>query len=130
MLQSSTVGFPGGTSGKDPTYQRSLDERDAGRSFEVGLGNPLQYFCLENTIGRRAWQATVHRVTKRWTRVKQVSTQRKLLPCRQILDSLSFQGIPPAPIFFLPATNYASFLDLPTSLSAPIHPGPRLILVF
>ena len=27
-------------------------------------GNPLQYSCLENSIDRRAWWATVHRVTK------------------------------------------------------------------
>ena len=25
-----------------------------------GHGNPLQYFCLENTLDRGAWQATVH----------------------------------------------------------------------
>ena len=27
-------------------------------------GNPLQYSCLENSIDRRAWWATVHRVAK------------------------------------------------------------------
>ena len=30
-----------------------------------GNGNPLQYFCLENSMERRAWLATVHGVTKR-----------------------------------------------------------------
>ena len=29
-----------------------------------GHGNPLQYSCLENPMDRRAWWATVHRVTK------------------------------------------------------------------
>ena len=29
-----------------------------------GNGNPLQYSCLENTMDRGAWQATVHEVTK------------------------------------------------------------------
>ena len=29
-----------------------------------GNGNPLQYFCLENSMDRGAWQATVHGVTK------------------------------------------------------------------
>ena len=33
-----------------------------GRSLGEGNGNPLQYSCLENPIGRGAWQATVHRV--------------------------------------------------------------------
>ena len=29
-----------------------------------GNGNSLQYSCLGNPMDRRAWQATVHRVTK------------------------------------------------------------------
>ena len=29
-----------------------------------GHGNPLQYSCLENPMDRRAWQATVHRVSE------------------------------------------------------------------
>ena len=36
----------------------------SGRSPEVGNGNPLQYFCLENSMDRGAWQATVLEVTK------------------------------------------------------------------
>ena len=28
-----------------------------GRSSGVGNGNPLQYSCLENSIGRGAWRA-------------------------------------------------------------------------
>ena len=35
-----------------------------GRSPEGGNGNPLQYSCLENSIERGAWWATVHRVAK------------------------------------------------------------------
>ena len=38
-----------------------------GRSSEIGLGNPLQYSCLENPMDRRAWQATVHGVAKSQT---------------------------------------------------------------
>ena len=30
-------------------------------------GNPLQYFCLENSMNRGAWQATVREVAKSWT---------------------------------------------------------------
>ena len=29
-----------------------------------GNSNPLQYSCLENPVGRGAWQATVHGVTR------------------------------------------------------------------
>ena len=32
--------------------------------FGEGNGNPLQYSCLENSMDRGAWQATVHGVTK------------------------------------------------------------------
>ena len=32
----------------------------SGRSSEEGNGNPLQYSCLENSMDRGAWQATVH----------------------------------------------------------------------
>ena len=30
------------------------------RSPGGGNGNPLQYSCLENSMNREAWQATVH----------------------------------------------------------------------
>ena len=36
----------------------------SGRSPGGGHGNPLQYSCPENPMGRRAWQATVHRVAE------------------------------------------------------------------
>ena len=35
-----------------------------GRSPGGGNGTPLQCFCLENSMGRGAWQATVHEVEK------------------------------------------------------------------
>ena len=47
----------------------------SGRSLDEGMGNPLQYPCLENSMDRGAWQATVHRVTKSWTQVKRLSAQ-------------------------------------------------------
>ena len=34
-----------------------------------GSGTPLQYSCLENPMGRGAWQAAVHGVTKSQTRL-------------------------------------------------------------
>ena len=43
-----------------------------GRSPGEGNGNPFQYSCLENPMDRGAWWATVHRVTKSWTRLKQL----------------------------------------------------------
>ena len=35
-----------------------------GRCPGEGNDNPLQYSCLENPMGRGAWQATVHGVTR------------------------------------------------------------------
>ena len=59
-----------------PFYCRGAsagDARDAGlvpesgRSPGEGNGNPVQYSCLENSMGRGTWQATVHGVAKSQT---------------------------------------------------------------
>ena len=44
-----------------------------GASPGEGHGNPLQY-CLENSMDRGIWQATVHGVEKSQTQLKQLST--------------------------------------------------------
>ena len=38
----------------------------SGRSTGEGNGYPLQYSCLDNSIDRGAWWATIHGVTKSW----------------------------------------------------------------
>ena len=40
-----------------------------GRSPGEGNGSPLQYSCLENSMGRGDWQATVHGAKKSWTQL-------------------------------------------------------------
>ena len=35
-----------------------------GRSPGGGNGNPLQYFCLENSMNRKTWQTAAHGVPK------------------------------------------------------------------
>ena len=47
----------------------------SGRSPGREYGNPLWYSCLENSMDKGAWQATVYSITKSWTRLKRVSTQ-------------------------------------------------------
>ena len=41
-----------------------------GRFPGRGNGKSLQYPCLENTMERGAWQATMHREAKSWTRLE------------------------------------------------------------
>ena len=56
-----------------------------GRSPGEGNGYPLLYSCLENSMDRGAWRATVHGVTKSWT---QLNDFHSLLFC---LDLLGFK---------------------------------------
>ena len=48
---------------------------ELGRTPGEGNGNPLQYSCLENPMERGAWWATVHVVTKSWTRLSDSTTK-------------------------------------------------------
>ena len=45
----------------------------SGRSPGGVHSNLLQYIWLNNSMDRGAWQTTVHRVTKSWTWLKQLS---------------------------------------------------------
>ena len=67
-------GFPGGTTVENPPANVG-DAGDSGliprlgRSPGVPNGNPLQYSCLENSMDRGAWMATVHAVAESQTRL-------------------------------------------------------------
>ena len=70
------TGFPGCTSGKEPTCQcrchkRLLGEEDPQKRKFCNL---LQCSCLENPVDRGAWWAAVHGVAKHQTRLKQLGT--------------------------------------------------------
>ena len=45
---------------------RSLGQKD---TLRVGNGNPFHYFCLENSMERGAWWATVRGGAKSWTQL-------------------------------------------------------------
>ena len=62
-------GFPGGSDDKE--FACNAGDLGSipglGRSPGEGHGNPLQYSCLEESIDRGAWKATVHGIAKCWT---------------------------------------------------------------
>ena len=87
------MGFPSGSDGKasvcnagDPGSIPGL-----GRSPGKGNGSPLQYSCLENPMDGGAWWATVHGITKSWTRLSDF-TSLHFLPQVTSISSL--------PLFF------------------------------
>ena len=63
------LGFPCGWAGKEAACNAGDLSSIPGLARSPGEenSNPLQYSCLENSLDRGAWQATVHGVTKSWT---------------------------------------------------------------
>ena len=58
----------------------------SGRYPGGGHGIPFQYSCLENPMDRGAWWATVHRVTRSWTWLKQLSTHARRNETRSYVE--------------------------------------------
>ena len=65
------MGLPDDSDGKEST----CNAEDLGPIPGLGgcpggrHGNPCQYSCLENSTDRGPWWATVHGITKSWTRL-------------------------------------------------------------
>ena len=74
-------GFPGGSGVKASAHNAGDlgSIPGSGRSPGDGNGNPLQYSCLENPMDGGAWWATVHGVTKSWTRLSNFTYYHKFL---------------------------------------------------
>ena len=75
---SPNQGFPGGTVVNNPpaNVREPGSIPRSGRS-PGGGHSPLQSSCLANPMDRGVWWATVHRVTKSWTQLKQLSTHMR-----------------------------------------------------
>ena len=68
LISTTTLykGLPGGSDGKESACNAGDQGLvpGLGRSLGEGNGNPIQYSCLENSMDRGAWRATVHRLAK------------------------------------------------------------------
>ena len=74
-------GSPGGSDCKESACNAgdpALIPRSE-RSPGEANGKPLQYSCLENTMDREAWWATVHGITKESDMTEQMSIHGQLL---------------------------------------------------
>ena len=69
--------FPGYSDGKQSACNVGYPGLipGSGRSPEEGNDYPLHYSCLENSMDRGAWWATVHGVTKSRTRLRDKHTR-------------------------------------------------------
>ena len=87
----------------------------SGRSPGEGNGNPLQCSCLENSMHRGAWWATVHGVTQSRIQLKQLSSMQSKDNKRQKLLQL-------------PLSRLYYFLQLHTHTHTHTHTGPLILL--
>jgi len=52
--------FPGGSDSKESACNQADSIPGSGKSPGEENGNPLQNYCLENSINRDVWWATIH----------------------------------------------------------------------
>ena len=78
-IRNSSMGFPAGSDSKESACNAGDlgSNHGLGRFPGEGNGKPLQYSCLENSTDRGVWWATVHGVTKSWTRLRDFHFQDK-----------------------------------------------------
>ena len=106
-------GFPGGSDSKEA----ACNAEDSGlipglgRSPGERNGNLLQHPCLENSMDREAWWATVHGVAKSWAQLSDCKEIQPVHPKKN--PSLMFIGRTDVeaetPILWLPDVKSCSF---------------------
>ena len=84
------------------------------RSPGRGYGNPLQYSCLENPMYRGAWQATIHRVSKTQTQLRQLSTHQQrnkiiYMPTKHVSKATLKLNFEVSFLWACPGNNYYKF---------------------
>ena len=89
VLGASRLG-PGGSDSKESAC--SAGDQGAtpglGRSPGEGNGNPLQYSCLENPMGRGAWRATILEVAESDTTEQLTLSLSAGFPCGSVVKNL------------------------------------------
>ena len=66
IITKTWIGLPYSLNGKESACNAGDPGSIPGSGISPweGNGNPLQYSCLENSMDRQAWQATVHGVAE------------------------------------------------------------------
>ena len=107
-------GFPGGSDGKEFVCNAGGPGSipGLGRSPGEGNGNPFQYSCLENSMDRGAWWATVHGVY--WVLLQKLLYI--LTPPLPLQSSLEFSENPLNKTYFSTCSMCIFFPPLPTSV--------------
>ena len=98
--QSPDLGFPGGTSAKEPACQCRRHKR---REFDPWVGKipwrwawqPTPYSCLENPMDRGPWQATVHGVAESRTQLSDLAQSASGVSIHTGAGRLSHEGLSP-----------------------------------
>ena len=128
-------GFPGGSEGKESVCNSGNVGLipEWGRSSGGGHGNPLQYSCLEKSMGRGAWWTTVggsQRVRHDWVSLHPVLLRyftRSLCwadeKTRENVKSLGPISVPPRNSFSVvqPPSQAQHFVTPGTGLPDPQH---------
>ena len=88
-----------------------------------GNGYPLQYSCLENSMDRGVWWATVHGVSNSWTQLSDTLSLSLSQTCRDIKQRMrmkrnSITNIPApttpcGPLQFCPSSLFLRTISLP-----------------
>ena len=138
------MGFPSGSVGKESAYNAGdvSSHPELGRSSGEGNGNPLQYPCLENSMDRGAWWASVHRVSKSQTQLKWMS-RHAFIPRIHVCDTVTFPFLSTkfrdmkslvslivwSPAFWILKTVSTSYKHDPRSLQSvsSLHEYPRCL---
>ena len=100
LILNTVVCLPGGSNGKESTcYVGDLGLIPGlGRSPGEGKGYPVQYSDLENSTNGGAWWATVHRVTKSQTQLRDRHTHTDI-STDSLIHQVIFEHLTIATVF-------------------------------